>query len=155
MRSKFVIGWQDDSHEWAKVHELHEIVKELRCICKALQPPQATNFQLVQGENMGAITGVQAGSSDFFTASLIPSNAVALQSGPVFSTDDSQVTLTPDTTNPFKVVAAVGAGDTGASFNLKVDGVNGAGTAITHTFIIPIIAAPPPQALDFDLSQGA
>jgi len=53
------------------------------------------------------------------------------------------------------VTAAVGAGDTAASFDLKVDGVNSAGNPITHTFTIPITQAPPPVALDFDLSQGA
>jgi len=104
---------------------------------------------------MGAITGIQAGSSDFFTASLIPANAAPLQSGPVFSTTDTLVTLTPDSTNPFKVTAAVAAGDTAASFPLTVTGVNSAGTTITHTFTIPITQAPPPVALDFDLSQGA
>ncbi len=113
------------------------------------------HLQQAKGEQMAAITGVQAGSSDFFTASLIPANAVALQSGPVFSTDDTQVLLTQDTANPFKVTAAVGAGDTAASFNLKIDGVNSVGTAITHTFAIPITKAPPPVAVDFDLSQGA
>src|SRR5258705_7179488 len=118
----------------------------------------AFDFKLSQaqgGFHMGAIIGIQAGASDFFTASLIPANAAALQSGPVFTTDDTLVTLTPDTVNPFKVTAAVAAGDTAASFNLKVDGVNSAGNPITHTFVIPITQAPPPVALDFDLSQGA
>jgi hypothetical protein len=115
------------------------------------------DFKLAQskGEFMGAIVGVPVGSSDVFTALLVPANSVPLQSGPVFSTDDSLVTLTPDPTNAFKTTAAVGAGDTAASFNLKVDGVNGAGNPITHTFVIPILAAPPVQAVDFDLSQGA
>jgi hypothetical protein len=115
----------------------------------------ALNFQLVQfkGELSMPITGVQAGGSGVFQAVLVPANAAKLQSGPVFTSDDANVTLTPDPTDAFKVTAAVAAGDTAASFNLKVDGVNGAGTAITHTFAVPIIAAPPPQAIDFDLNQ--
>ena len=103
---------------------------------------------------MGAITGVQAGSSDFFTASLVPANSAPLQSGPVFSVTDSLVTLTVDSGNPFKVTAAVDASDANTSFDLKVDGTTTNGP-ITHTFTIPILQAPPPQAVDFDLSQGA
>jgi len=103
---------------------------------------------------MGAITGIQAGSSDFFTASLVPSNAAPLVSGPSFSVTDALVVLTVDTTNPFKVTAAVDATDANASFDLKVDGTTANGP-ITHTFTIPILQAPPPQAVDFDLSQGA
>jgi hypothetical protein len=53
------------------------------------------------------------------------------------------------------IVATVATGDTNTSFNLKVDGVNSAGTAISHTFVIPILQAPPPVALDFDLDQLA
>ena len=99
------------------------------------------------------INGVQAGGSGVFQASLIPANAAPLQSGPTSSTTDTLVTLTPDPTNPFNVTAAVAAGDTAASFPLTVSGVNSAGTSITHTFTIPVIAAPPPAAVDFDLTQ--
>ena len=65
----------------------------------------AVDFQLFQikGENFMSITGVQAGGSGVFQASLVPANAVPLQSGPKFSTDDTKVTLTQDTTDPFKV----------------------------------------------------
>jgi hypothetical protein len=152
----------EEHGERAEVHQLwriaegiEKIEKHLACICKALQPPPATDFQLIQGEKMGAITGVQVGSSDFFTALLVPANAAPLQSGPVFSVTDSLVTLTPDSTNTFKVTAAVDASDTNLSFDLKVDGVNSLGAAISHTFTIPILQAPPPAAVDFDLSQGA
>jgi len=153
----------DRPGEWAEVHQLKHIVAELKeinshlsCICKALQPTPATDFRLVQqGDSSMAITGVQAGASAVFIASLVPSNAAGLLSGPVFTADDAQVTLTPDSTNPFMVTAAVAAGDTAASFNLKVDGVNSASTPITHTFVIPILQAPPPAAVDFDLDQVA
>jgi hypothetical protein len=142
-------------HELREIKQaLHCICDELKCICKALQPPVAHDFRLVQGENMGAITGIQAGSSDFFTAILVPANAAPLQSGPTFSTDDANVSLQPDPTNALKVTATVATGDTNPSFNLTVTGTTLNGT-ITHTFVIPILSAPPPQAVDFDLSQGA
>ena len=99
-----------------------------------------------------AINGVQAGGSGVFQASLIPSNAAPLQSGPTFATTDTNVTLTQDTANPFNVTAAVAASDTGASFDLTVSGTTTVGP-ISHTFTVPIIAAPPPQAVDFDLNQ--
>lgn len=115
----------------------------------------AVGFHLFQkkGESFMPIKGVQVGSSGVFLASLIPANAVPLQSGPTFATDDAKVTLTQDTTNPFQVTAAVAADDAAPSFNLTVSGTNGAGAAISHTFAIPILAAPPPQAVDFDLNQ--
>jgi len=49
--------------------------------------------------------------------------------------------------------AAVAAGDTGASFNVTVAGVNGAGTAISHVFNVPILQPPPVQISDFSLDQ--
>lgn len=154
MRGKFVIGWEDGRPEWAQVHELKKIAERLDCICKALQPPVAKGFHLVKikGDVSMPINGVQAGGSGVFQASLIPSNAVPLQSGPTFSTPDSSVTLTPDAGDPFKVTAAVAAGETAASFDLTVTGTTSAGQ-ITHTFTIPVIAAPPPEAVDFDLTQ--
>jgi len=105
-----------------------------------------------------AITGVQAGSSAAFQILLVPANAAALQSGPVATSDDPNVSISPNTndpTNPFMIVCTVATGDTNTSFNLKVDGVNSAGAAITHTFVIPILQAPPPAAVDFDLDQLA
>lgn len=115
----------------------------------------ALDFKLfqIEGDSFMPILGVQVGSSGVFQASLIPANAVPLQSGPTFASDDLNVTLTQDSVDPFKVTAAVAAGDTAASFNLTVSGVNGAGTAISHTFAIPLTQAPPPQAVDFDLNQ--
>jgi hypothetical protein len=101
-----------------------------------------------------AIIGVQVGQSGDFLASLVPANAAALQSGPTFSSDDPLVTLTAAPNgNPMGIVATVDASDTNTQFNLKVDGVNSAGTAITHTFVVPILQAPPPAAVDFDLEQ--
>jgi hypothetical protein len=152
--------------EWAEVHQLKHIVAELKeinshlsCICKALQPTPATDFRLVQqGDSTMAITGVQVGSSAAFQIFLVPANAASLQSGPVATSDDPNVSISPNTndpTNPFMIVCTVATGDTNASFNLKVDGVNSVGAPITHTFVIPILQAPPPAAVDFDLDQLA
>ncbi len=99
------------------------------------------------------INGVPVGGSGVFQASLIPTNAAPLQSGPTFTTTDASVSLQPDPANPFNITATVATGDANASFPLTVTGVNSAGATITHTFTIPIIAAPPPVALDFDLNQ--
>jgi len=101
-----------------------------------------------------AISPVTAGSSSQYVLSLVPANAVALQSGPTVTSDNPLVVLTQDATNPFLITAAADATVTGASFNLTANGVNGAGTAITHTFAIPISQAPPPQAVDFDLNDA-
>jgi hypothetical protein len=149
----------------------HDEVQQLKRIAHALErnadetcelikllrqhfQPQAHNFKLfqLQGDVPMAINGVQAGASGVFQESLIPGNAAPLQSGPSFASTDTNVTLTQDTTDPSKVTAAVAAGDTAASFDLTVTGTTTVGT-ITHTFTIPIIAAPPPQAVDFDLNQ--
>jgi hypothetical protein len=104
------------------------------------------------------ITGTVVGTSSVFQATTVPAtNVVPLQSGPKFSADDPLVTLSasPDG-DPTKIVAAVDASDTATSYNLTVSGVNGAGTAITHTFNIPILPTPPPpptQITDFSLNQ--
>ena len=141
--------------------ELHGIWQALNCICKALQPPPATDFRLVQkgkGDSDMPITGVQTGGQAAFQIFLVPANAAALQSGPTATSTDTAVTISPnanDPSNPFMIVCAVAAGDTNASFDLKVDGVNSDGNAITHTFTIPILQAPPPAAVDFDLDQLA
>jgi hypothetical protein len=109
-------------------------------------------------DNLDMITGTVVGTSSLFQESPVPgSNFVPLQSGPVFTVDDPLVTLSasPDG-DTSKIVAAVAANDTGASYNITVTGVNGAGTTITHTFNVPILPTPPPpptQITDFSLNQ--
>ena len=100
------------------------------------------------------ISPVQAGSSKQYRLSLVPANSVALSSGPSVASDNPLVALKQDASDPFLITATADASVTGASFNLKADGVNGAGTAITHTFAVPISQAPPPQAVDFDLNDA-
>ena len=98
------------------------------------------------------ITGVQAGGSGDFQVSLVPPNGVPLQSGPTVTADDTNVVLGA-VGSDLKFTAAVAAGDTAASFNVTVAGVNGAGTALSHVFNVPIIQAPPVQVTDFGLDQ--
>jgi hypothetical protein len=63
--------------------------------------------------------------------------------------DDPNVSISPNTndpSNPFMIVATVATGDANL-VHLKVDGVNSAGTP-SPTFVIPILQAPPPVAVD-------
>ena len=137
------------------VEDILRIVNEILIL---VTPSVATDFELVQlkGDLQMPITGVQAGGVAAFTILLVPGNAAALQSGPTATSTDSLVTVSPnpnDPTNPFAIQCAVDASDANLSFDLKVDGVNSIGNAITHTFTIPILTAPPPVAVDFDLDQ--
>ena len=100
------------------------------------------------------ITGVQAGSTGTFQIGFVPPNGIPLPSPPTVVTDDTLVSLGQVSTDGlFTFTASVGATDTAPSFNVTVSGVNGAGSPISHTFNIPVIAAPPPQITDFTLNQ--
>jgi len=99
-----------------------------------------------------AIAGVQVGSTGTFQISLVPPNGVPLSSGPTVVTDDPLVSLGAVGSN-LQFTASVAAGDTAASFNVTMSGVNGAGSPISHTFNVPVLAAPPPQVTDFGLDQ--
>jgi hypothetical protein len=103
-----------------------------------------------------AIKGVNVGSNADFTISNVPPDGVAIQSGPfVQPPTDSGITIGPASVNPSPVRfnAAVSVDDANQTFQLTITGVNGAGVALTHTFTIPILAAPPVQVTDFDLNQ--
>src|SRR5215472_4770996 len=125
---------------------LQYIQKELACICKSVTPPQVIGFELRQllGGVFMPITGVQVGGSGTFQIGFVPPNGVPLQSGPTATvTDDSNVTLGPvGTPSPNQFVATVASTDTNTQFTIQIDGVNGAGTAISAQFVVPIIAAP-------------
>lgn len=115
-----------------------------------------TDFALFQrkGDFVTMITGVQAGASGTFQIGFVPPNGVPLTSGPSITTDDTLVTLGAISTDGlFTFTASVSASDAAASFNVTVSGVNGAGSPISHTFNVPILAAPKPQITDFDLNQ--
>jgi hypothetical protein len=102
------------------------------------------------------ITGTVVGTTSTFNIGFLPAtNFIPLSAGPTVAVDDTTVTLTAvDASNNF--TASVPAGSTAASYNLTISGANGAGTALIHTFNIPIQPVPPPppvQVTDFSLSQ--
>lgn len=142
-----------------EVHQLRRIaneLEELNCLVRQFLIHQVTGFRLFQiigGKEM-PISGIQAGSTGTFQIGFVPPNGVPLQSGPTVSSDDPLVTLGPVSTDgTFTFTASVDASDANTSFNITVAGVNGAGAALTHSFNVPIIAAPPPQITDFTLNQ--
>jgi hypothetical protein len=71
---------------------------------------------------MPGIIGVAAGSTEFFTAGLVPPFSAPLVSGPFFSTPDSKVALFPDPQDAFTVVAEVAKDNPAASFPLTISG---------------------------------
>src|SRR5215472_4561710 len=149
------IEWFRRWGQW--FHGEEEILRLLHKILNILERVFAvTDFILLQrqGDMLMAITGIQAGATGTFQIGFVPPNGVPLQSGPTVSADDTNVSLgAVSTDGQFMFTASVAAGDTAASFNITVAGVNGAGTAISHVFNVPIIQAPPPQITDFSLNQ--
>jgi hypothetical protein len=149
-------------HDAAVVFELNRIANELRWIRIILQriyrlellEDQIYDFTLKQIGGSEMITGVLPGATGTFQIGFVPPNGVPLPSPPVVSVDDPKVTLGPVDTSTFQFTASVASDDTSASFNLTVSGTNAAGTAITHTFNVPVLAPPPPpQITDFTLDQ--
>lgn len=114
---------------------------------------QITGFTLSQkGETKMQTV---AGTTSTFNIGLLPADEnVPLQSGPTVTVDDTTVTLTAvDSSNNF--TATVPLGDTNASYNLTISGVNGAGTPVSTTFnvLIEQPAPPPVQVSGFSLNQ--
>jgi hypothetical protein len=91
---------------------------------------------------VGTVIGVVAGSTNFFTAGLVPPYSAPLLSGPAFSTPDSKVALFPDPQNVFMVVAEVARDNTAAAFPLTITGQSSKGK-VSNTFLIPILPAAP------------
>ena len=137
------------------------IAEELRELLERQEATDVTDFQLYQLTKTGEremITGTVVGTSSTFQETPVPaSNFIPLQSGPVFTVDDTLVTLSPSPDgDATKVVAAVAATDTAASYNITVTGVNDKGVTISHVFNVPILPTPPPPATsitDFSLNQ--
>jgi hypothetical protein len=137
------------------------IAEELRELLERQEPADIRDFVLYQLTKTGEremITGTVAGTSSVFQESPVPaSNFIPLQSGPVFTVDDTLVTLSPSPDDDVtKVVAAVASTDTAASYNITVTGVNDKGVTVSHVFNVPILPVPPPAATsitDFTLSQ--
>jgi hypothetical protein len=102
-----------------------------------------------------SINGVALGGTGTFQIGLVPStNFVPLQSGPTVTVDDvTDVTLSPVDPTALTFTATVASTATATSFNLTIAGVNGAGTALSHVFNVPILPMPPQQVTDFSLNQ--
>jgi hypothetical protein len=127
-----------------------------RILCILERAFAITDFQLLQriGDFVMAINGIQVGSTGVLQITFVPPNGVPLPAPPTVSTTDTNITLGPVSTDGnFTFTAAVGAGETSPTFPVTVSGTNAIGTAISHTFNIPVIAAPPPQITDFGLNQ--
>jgi len=149
-----------DHHDTVKAlnriaDELAQTNRILRRIYRLeLLENQIYDFTLSQlGGNDMAINGILVGGSGSFQIGFVPPNGVPLQTGPSVSVDDPKVTLSPVDPNTNQFTAAVASDDTATSFNVTLSGVNGAGTALSHTFNVPILAPPPPQITDFTLDQ--
>jgi hypothetical protein len=143
-----------DKEELKRLAKLEKEVEKLEH--KKPHKQQIRDFRLKQLKEKSemAITGVQVGGSGQFQIGFVPPNGVPLQSGPTVSSDDPLVVLSAVDAND-QFTAAADATATAASFNVTVAGVNGAGTALSHVFNVPLIAAPPPQITDFSLYQVA
>jgi hypothetical protein len=148
--------------ERGEVNALLDIAYELhliRDVIEAEARPRIVDFKLQQLNSEGAfmaITGTAVGTTSTFNITFVPAtNFVPLTSGPTVSVDDTNVTLgAVDASNNF--TAAVAAGDTAASYNLTISGVNDKGVAVSHVFNVPILPTPPPPATsitDFGLNQ--
>lgn len=102
-----------------------------------------------------AINGVPQGGSGLFQESPSPAGST-LQSGApiVFKTSDPLVLSGPSSdADPSKVVLSVPNPYAPASFSLSVSGVNSAGSAISSSFVIPVLPPIPPPAQGFSLEQ--
>ena len=142
------MSWFDDDKNIKRLlHRILEILERAFAI---------TDFQLFQrkGDFVTMITGVAVGATGTFQIGFVPPSGVPLPSPPTVAVDDPSVTLGSVSTDGLSTfTAAVGAGDTGASFNVTVSGTNAVGTSLSHTFNVPILSAPPVQITDFTLNQ--
>jgi len=157
-REEGIFG-HDYHHELKSIaHSLKEIAHTQKriafCLCK-LVPSPATGFEITQTGDTMPITGVPAGGQGSFMAVTDPPGS-SLQAGniPVWSVDDSLVSITPST-DGFSVSAAVAASDTAASFNLTIAGISSNGSNIQTVTNVPILPAVTVPATGFVVNQTA
>lgn len=141
-----------------EVHALRRIANELAELIALLREylrPSIRDFTLtqIQGDIEMAINGTVAGAVSTFQIGYVPAtNFIPLTTGPAVSVDDASVTLSPVAADGTFSATTV-ATDTAASYNLTVTGTNDKGVAITHTFNVPFVVAPPNSITDFSLNQ--
>lgn len=106
------------------------------------------------GQHFMAITGVKQGATGTFQIVSTDTNVPAFPTGTTFkwSVDDTaNVSITPGTTDPSQVAAAVSANDPNASFTLTCLATSADGTkSVTATGQVPVLAA----AVPFPSSAG-
>ena len=121
-------------------HEDHDDRELLRRILEKLEElldflkhsgSAATEFTFENtGEDMPTNFTVTPGASGQVTAT--PNGAMQAGAVPVWTVDDTSVSLTPDSTGLI-IAFATSASDTAASFNLTLTGVNSVGATISST----------------------
>lgn len=154
------------NHElWEKLadYDLGRIANALeRLVClvdKALAPKPATGFTFKNtGGSMATNFTVVPGQPFQVKASTVPTGGL-LQAGsiPVWTVDDSSVTLLPDPTDPTGLVinGTTLATDTAKSFNLTLTGINSEGVSISNTQNMAFVAPPPVAATGFSFVQNS
>ena len=138
-----------------KVNALEQTVLEILGILEKQATPSVKDFTLsqIQGETEMAINGTVAGAVSTFKIGFVPAtNFAPLSAGPTVTVDDTSVTLSAVAADNTFTATTV-ATDTAPSYNLTVSGTNDKGAAITHTFNVPFIVAPPSSVTDFSLDQ--
>lgn len=157
-RESFEIGIEFGKQR-EEIRELRRRLEHLeRFVHHHFEAHDVTDFELTQiigGNTMAGIQGTPVGGTSTFRIGLVPNvNFIPLSAGPVLAVDDSTVAITqPDASG--NVTAAVPVDSVATSYNLTVTGTSGKGVALTHTFNIPVIPAPPvlTDVTDFTLDQ--
>lgn len=137
------------------LHTVERLEYEVLTIKKLLLPSSIQDFTLtqIQGDIEMAINGTVAGTVSTFQIGFVPAtNFIPLTAGPAVVVDDTLVTLSAVAADGTFTATTV-ATDTAASYNLTVTGTNDKGVALTHTFNVPFIVAPPTSITDFSLNQ--
>ena len=99
-----------------------------------------------------AITGTPVGGSSSFQVTW--NGAMAPGTPDVWSVDDPNVTLSPDTSgDPTIIDAADSSTDTATLYNLTVTATNSAGQPVTATAQVPLIPPPPTPASGGTINQ--
>lgn len=136
---------------WAVVHEL----KKIAHILLSMNPAIGFTFKNTGENAMPTNFSVTPGQAFQITASTIPTGGL-LQAGsvPVWTVDDTQITLSPDPTGLILTGQTV-ATDTATSFNLTLTGVNSLGVTISNSQNMAFVAAPPVPATGFSFVQNS
>jgi len=103
-----------------------------------------------------SIQGTVPGATSTFNG--IPNGALQAGNVPVWTVDDTNVTLTSlpnaaGVVDGLNVSAATLSTDTATSYNLTQSGINSAGAPISTSVNVPFLAPPPAPATGFEINQ--